>query len=86
MSEIIHSENREKDVQKLCEDVLSMSPNFWDNPNGGYETSCPFCSAQVSRGGYGKIWAYMSELNHDTDCAYLIAKDLSTNLYSNINT
>jgi len=76
-----HSPQREEDVQKLCNGILSMSAETWDNPNGGYETSCPFCSARVSRGGGDHhIWASMSELEHDTDCPYLIAKDLSTNL------
>ena len=76
----VHSEQREIDVQKLCEVVLDTSPNYWDNPNGAYETTCPFCYAEEHRGGgKGSIWASMSELDHKSDCAYLIAKDLSTN-------
>jgi len=75
----VHSEQREIDVQKLCEAVLNTSPKFWDNPNGAYETTCPFCYAEEHRGGKGSIWASMSELDHKSDCAYLIAKDLSTN-------
>lgn len=71
---------REKDILKLCEAVLETSPNTWDNPNGAYETSCPFCYAKEWRGGGGYPWASMSELDHKQDCAYLIAKDLSTNL------
>ena len=72
--------DREKDILKLCEAVLTTSPNCWDNPNGAYETSCPFCSAEERRGGGGSIWASMSELKHSGDCAYLIAKDLSTGM------
>ena len=76
----VHSQQREIDVQKLCEAVLDTSPNYWDNPNGAYETTCPFCNAEEHRGGgKGSIWASMSELDHKSDCAYLIAKDLSTN-------
>ena len=26
-----HSEEREKDVQKLCEAILDISPKIWDN-------------------------------------------------------
>lgn len=74
-------EQREKDILSLCEAILEMSPNGWDNPNGGYESTCPFCYAMESRGGgLGHIWASMRELDHKHDCAYLIAKDLSTGL------
>ena len=76
----VHSEQREIDVQKLCKAVLDTSPDCWDNPNGAYETTCPFCYAEEHRGGgKGSIWASMSELDHKSDCAYLIAKDLFTN-------
>mgnify|MGYP003599001533 FL=1 len=76
----VHSEQREIDVQKLCKVVLYTSPDCWDNPNGAYETTCPFCYAKEHRGGgKGSNWASMSELDHKSDCAYLIAKDLSTN-------
>ena len=73
-------EQREKDIIKLCEAVLNTSPEYWDNPNGAYEATCPFCHAEEHRGGGGEIWAKMSELDHSSNCAYLIAKDLSTNL------
>lgn len=71
-------DQREKDIQALCTAILYMSANYWDNPNGGYESSCPFCRTKESRGGGGDIWASMSELDHNPDCPYLIAKDLST--------
>jgi hypothetical protein len=71
---------REKDIQSLCRAILSGSPNYFDNPNGAYETTCPFCYAKECRGGEDEIWASMDELNHKQDCAYLIAKDLSTGL------
>lgn len=74
-------EQREKDIIKLCEAVLNKSPKYWDNPNGAYETSCPFCYATEYRGGSdGTVWANMSDLEHTQECAYLIAKDLSTGL------
>lgn len=71
---------REKDIQSLCKKILGMSPSFWDNPNGAYENECPFFSAVELRGGNEGMYAEMDELNHEQDCAYLIAKDLSTNL------
>ena len=78
----VHSEQREIDVQRLCQAVLDISPDSWDNPNGAYETNYPFCHAEEHRGGgvAGRsIWASMSELDHESHCVYLIAKDLSTN-------
>ena len=71
-------EAREKDIQKLCKAVLEISSCSYDNPNGAYETTCPLCSAIEYRCGGGSPFASMQELNHDKDCAYLIAKDLST--------
>jgi len=80
-NKVEHTELREKDVQKLCAAVLNTSPICLDNPNGAYETSCPFCDDTEHRGGgKGPFWAKMSDLNHEPDCAYLIAKDLSTNM------
>ena len=71
---------REKDIQQLCKEVIEMSAIGYDNPNGAYETTCPFCFSREDRGGGGvNNFATMSELKHDLDCAYLIAKDLSTN-------
>lgn len=72
-------EQREKDIQLMCKAVLEIGIIFYDNPNGAYESNCPFCNAEELRGGGGNIWADMDELNHDLNCAYLIAKDLSTN-------
>ena len=80
MNTEIEITDREKDIQILCQSVLEMSSDFWDNPNGAYESTCPFCYAKDYRGGGGAIQASMSELDHKKDCAYLIAKDLSTNI------
>ena len=66
-------EQREKDIQALCKGVLEATPNIQYAHNGVW-TQCPFCSVNIH-------WEEekMSELEHDQDCAYLIAKDLSTN-------
>jgi hypothetical protein len=79
MSTQIDQTERDKDVLKLAKAVFDMSPEYWDNPNGAYESKCPFCGAVVYGGGE-KPWADMSEITHETTCAYLIAKDLQTNL------
>jgi len=73
-------DQREKDIQEVCRKVIDSSTTGYDNPNGGYESYCLFCSAMESRGGGGKIWASMNELSHDSDCIYLIAKDLMTGI------
>jgi len=63
--------SRETDIQKLCKQVLEECyPN--ENYNNG-ETSCPFCAESTYKNNAG-----MQDIKHDADCAYLIAKDLST--------
>ena len=79
-NQVNHTPEREADVQKLCRTILQISPEYWDNPNGAYESTCPFCREQIKRGGCDEIWARMSEIKHKPHCAYLIAKDLSTNI------
>jgi hypothetical protein len=74
MSKLIHTPEREKDVLELCRQVLNASPSVYYNPNGADESTCPFCYERVYYAD-----AYISEIKHSTDCAYLIAKDLLTN-------
>lgn len=68
--------DREKDIQALCSAVIYMPADWYDNPNGGYENTCPFCYTRVNSGDFKTM--QLSELPHKPDCAYLIAKDLST--------
>ncbi len=65
--------SREKDIQELCKQVLdaSLIPESGDC---GY-TECPFC---CGKGNWNDD--EMHEIKHEGNCAYLIAKDLSTNL------
>lgn len=74
--EVLHTMEREIDVQKLCEGVLFAPTHFFDNPNGFYESSCPFCHATEYRCGGKEMRASISEIIHSNDCVYLIAKDL----------
>lgn len=61
--------SREKDIQELCRQVLKETyPNY--NDSDGF-ISCPFCSED----SYDNE---MSDIEHEPNCAYLIAKDLST--------
>jgi hypothetical protein len=66
---------REQDVLRLCDMVRNIAPVFNYNPNGPDTSSCPFCHEKV----YGEF-GVMAEITHKQNCAYLLAKDLSTNL------
>lgn len=72
-------EQRDKDILRLCKQVIDMSPDYWDNPNGGIEHRCPLCYEYLITGSMHNNIS-MSDIEHKSDCAYLIAKDLSTNL------
>ncbi|HEY3525608.1 MAG TPA: hypothetical protein VGK47_05390 [Nitrososphaeraceae archaeon] len=71
--------NREADILELCRQVLEVNSVFYDDPNGPYSSTCPFCGS-VENGDYKKTHYSMSEITHSNDCAYIIAKDLSTGL------
>ena len=70
---------REDEIRNLCKQVLSLDTIFYDNPNGPYEYSCPFCFAEIGVGGHEKR-PTMETLPHDPNCAYLIAKSLMTGI------
>lgn len=70
---VIHTDDREKELQLLVTGVLNASVNSWYNPNGADESTCPFCSSTVYF-----AQAEMNEIKHRNNCAYLIAKDLVT--------
>lgn len=73
MANVINDNQREMEVQELCRQIINMSPK-WDYTDN--ETQCPLCYKVVKHNDN----ASMSEIKHDTNCAYLIAKDLTTNL------
>lgn len=66
-------EQREKDIQELCRQVKGayLVPETRDC---GY-TLCPFCN---HKGAWNAD--FVEEIEHNSNCAYLIAKDLSTNI------
>jgi hypothetical protein len=67
---------REEDIISLCNSVMDMTLDFYDNPNGPYEYTCPLCGAEED----GDIYhaPTMATIKHDLSCGYLIAKDLLT--------
>jgi len=70
----------ENEIKLLVKKVLNVTLDFYDNPNGGYEYTCPFCENYTSIGGNEKATPTMNTFEHRLDCAYLIAKSLSTNI------
>lgn len=70
--------DREKDIQELCRQVLETPAGLWDNPNGQYESRCLFCDSVYE----SREPVSINEISHNLNCAYLIAKDLSTNYQS----
>lgn len=62
-------DQREKDIQELCRQVLEEIYVEQDYNNG--TCHCPFC-------GNASYYDEMSKIDHEQNCAYLIAKDLST--------
>lgn len=74
-----HDENREREIQLLVKEVLSGSVQQYDDPNGAYEWTCPYCCAKLE-GGYETLLkgVRMDDLQHDHECAYVIAKGLKS--------
>jgi hypothetical protein len=65
-------DQREKDIQSICEGVLIIGIRSTGDYGPGGE--CPFCFSPCS-------WnAAMDEVIHEQNCIYLIAKDLSTGM------
>jgi len=73
---VVHSNEREKELQELCIQVLNASPERYYNPNGADETTCPFCNAKDYS---NDCTADIEDIKHETNCAYNIARGLSTN-------
>lgn len=69
--------SREQDIQELCEQVLDITADFYDDPNGPYSKTCPLCGVEVRYGGDEKS-PTMETIPHNLRCGYLIAKDLLT--------
>ena len=72
---ITPTDQREGDILELCKAVVNVSPNSHYNPNGADTSTCPLCHEQVYY-----MYADIKDIPHSKDCAYLIAKDLSTGL------
>ena len=72
--ETTKNKTREDDIKELCNQIINVTPKFFDNPNGPYTHTCPLCNEET----FGGIDSTMSDIEHDQNCGYLIAKDLMT--------
>ena len=67
-----------KEISQIIKGVLDMNAVFFDDPNGPYSMTCPFCSGAIKYGGYRQD-PTMEELPHSSDCIWVIAKRISGN-------
>jgi hypothetical protein len=63
----------------LIKGISEIPCHVEDTPSGGYTHSCPLCGAYKIAGRWKTTTP--SDLEHDKDCLYLLAKEL----YGNIN-
>ena len=72
LATVTFDEQREKDIQKICNGILTMCVQSTGDYGMGGE--CPFCRKDCR-------WdASLDEIEHEPDCIFLIAKDVSTGL------
>ena len=62
---------------ELCKQILGMDAEFHPNTNGDEENICPFCLQKKYTNRYGTKTVEMNDINHEENCAYLIAKILT---------
>lgn len=70
------SEQTEKKIIRVCEEVVDIPADYYDNPNGPYESSCPFCLSTVKKKGTSNYFISQYEIPHHEDCAFILAKQL----------
>ncbi len=70
----LHLHSREKDIQKLCKQVINLTNTVYMDCRNDY-TECPLCGEDTDGEHYD-----LEKLNHKPNCGFLIAKDLSTNI------
>ena len=67
-------------TQELITNILEMSTDFYDNPNGPYEERCPYCDNYKTYQGNENI-PTMDDISHDVNCAWILAKKLQQEEY-----
>lgn len=67
----------EEEAQELCNKVMKTTLYFYDNPNDGYEYTCPLCGRMTSFKRVDNfVTPLITEVNHNDDCIYWIAKSI----------
>jgi hypothetical protein len=61
------------DLHAFMTKVVEADGINYDNPNGGYETTCPLCHHLISRSGKQHYFPSMVDFPHDDDCPFVIA-------------
>ena len=68
-------DNREKDIQKLCQAVIDNSLRWETDENGPDGYWCVFCDAFLNNDSLGESTKL---IKHKITCPVLIARDLLT--------
>ncbi len=67
-------------TQQLIKSILEHNTTFYDYSNGPYEESCPCCdSSKTYKGDEPK--PTMQDINHEEDCAWILATRLQQEEY-----
>ena len=67
--------SKKNDIQELCEQVLNTKAYFYTDDNSPFTMVCPLCNVEIHQAG--RPSATMKTIEHEPDCAYLIAKRLT---------
>lgn len=65
-------------IEKIINNIIEIQPMLFDDPNGGYEYSCPFCG--IDKTVSADQYVSMVDINHDKDCTWVLAMELINEL------
>lgn len=65
-----------EDIEKLIYGVKDVNPIRHINPDGADSYECPFCGAYEYM-TWGREYISMRDLEHDEECIYLLANELT---------
>jgi hypothetical protein len=77
---ILEEPDIKSELEDLISDIMLMDTNFFDDPNGAYEYSCPFCDNYISVKG-GEKHNGMLDIEHSDDCLYIKAKNIHSKYF-----
>ena len=59
-------------IKNMCNDILDLNSEFYDDSNGPYYAICPVCNSKISYPGNVKHKT-MHDIRHDSDCPWITA-------------